>query len=223
MSVHVVYLHGFGSGPDTTRKGRTAREHLADRARSFAIPDLEGDDFFALTMHSFLDRAREAIAELPDDGLPLLLIGSSLGGYAAATITHEGLARPAALQLIAPAFGFTRRWNEILGEEGIREWEEKGSRSFFHHRTGEDRHLGVDFLASCRNLPEIPPPNPHPTVIVHGTGDETVDPAYSRVYADRHPACELHLVDGDHSLDGDRHLDLLRDAWDRLVAKVEEG
>ena len=131
--MHALYLHGFGSGP-ATAKGTAIGRRLAGAVSSYAIPDLEGGDFRALTMDGIFARALAAIAALPDDGAGVLLIGSSLGGYTAALLAAQGrIPRVAGLLLIAPAFGFIERWTEILGDDGVAAWRAAGERLFYHH------------------------------------------------------------------------------------------
>lgn len=209
--MHAIYLHGFGSGPQTA-KGTALGRRLAGAVRSYAIPDLEGGDFFSLTMERILDRAAAAVAGAPGGDEPVLVIGSSLGGYTAALLAAQGrLPRAAALLLIAPAFGFGARWADRLGQEGVAAWRRTGSRPFFHFASGTEQPLGVGFLDSCERLPGFPQPPAVRVAIVHGRGDDTVDWRMSRNYADQEGDIELHLVAGDHRLTEPRHEDLI--AW----------
>jgi hypothetical protein len=209
--MHALYFHGFGSGPQTA-KGTALGRRLAGAVRSYAIPDLEGGDFFSLTMERIFDRAAAAVAAAPGGDEPVLVIGSSLGGYTAAMLAAQGrLPRAAALLLIAPAFGFGVRWGERLGAEGVAAWRRDGSRPFLHHANGKEEPLGVAFLDSCERLPAFPVPPRIPVAIVHGRGDDTVDWRMSRAYADQEGAIEYHLVEGDHRLTEPRHEDLI--AW----------
>lgn len=208
---HVLYLHGFGSGPKTA-KGTALGKRLADVTRSYAIPDLEAGDFFSLTMDRICERAAAAVAALPDDGAPVLVIGSSLGGYTAALLAAQGrIPRADALLLIAPAFGFGERWAERLGTAGVAEWRRTGQRLFFHYASEREQPLGVGFLESAERLPGFPIAPEVPVVIVHGRRDDTVDWQQSRRYADQDANIEFHLIDGDHRLTDPRHEDLI--AW----------
>ncbi len=209
--MHAIYLHGFGSGP-ATAKGVALGKRLAGAVASYAIPDLEAGDFFSLTLDRIVERAAAAVAALPDDGRGVLLIGSSLGGYTAALLAAQGLVpRAAALLLLAPAFGFTTRWTEMLGAQGVAAWRRDGQRMFTHHASGQERPLGVGFLDSCLRLPAVPAAPGVPVAIVHGRQDETVDWRGSRTYADQGEGVELHLVAGDHRLTEPRHEELI--AW----------
>jgi pimeloyl-ACP methyl ester carboxylesterase len=220
---HALYLHGFASSP-ATAKGLGLGVRLRDDLSSYAIPQLEGDSFREMTMDTILTRAAAAIAALPADGRPLLLIGSSLGGYVAATLAARcaatGGQRPAALLLIAPAFGFTTTWQELLGQAGIDEWRARGERMFYHHAREADLPLGYGFLASCLDLPEMPGEAGVPIAIVHGLQDETVPSHRSSAYARSHGRTELHLVEGDHRLTEQRHEELLVWCARDLIARI---
>ena len=218
---HVLYLHGFGSGPKTA-KGTALGKRLADVVSSYAIPDLEAGDFFSLTMDRICERAAAAVAALPNDDAPVMVIGSSLGGYTAALLAAAGrIPRASALLLIAPAFGFGERWAERLGIAGVGEWRRTGKRAFFHFASEREQPLGVGFLESAECLPGFPLAPEIPVVIVHGRRDDTVDWQQSRRYADQDANIEFHLVDGDHRLTDQRHEDLIawcaRDLIDRIT------
>lgn len=218
--MHALYLHGFGSGP-ASAKGTALGRRLAGAVTSYAIPDLEGGDFRALTMPGIAGRALAAIAALPDDGEGVLLIGSSLGGYSAALLAAEGrIPRVAGILLIAPAFGFIERWRELLGADGVAAWRATGERLFYHHVAERELPLAVGFLDSCQALPLIPLPGEVPAVVVHGRRDETVDWRYSRRYAEQEGDIDFHLIDGDHRLTDARHEDLIAWCAHDLIARV---
>lgn len=215
MLPHALYLHGFGSGP-LTAKGLALGRNLAQAVDSYTIPDLEGGDFFNLTTDAICERAVAAIAALPDNGQPVLLAGSSLGGYTAALLASQGrIPRVGGLLLLAPAFGFTARWSQLLGEAGEQAWRREGRRLFHHHARNQDEWLSSAFLDSCRDLPAIPAPSRIPTVIIHGYRDETVAWRMSQTYVDQartaNTPLEWHLVDSDHSLTTPRDEALI--AW----------
>jgi len=215
MLPHVRYLHGFGSGP-RTEKGTELGRRLGSECASYGITDLEGGDFPGLTMDAMHARV---LADCPRDGR-VVLIGSSLGAYLAAWLAAErSLPNLAGIILIAPAFGFTTRWNERLGTDGVAAWRRDGSRPFFHYGAQRELPLGLAFLTSCERLPEMPG-DPHvQCAIIHGRGDETVDHRHSLAYASAHPAVELHLVQGDHRLTEPRHTQLIELVARDLLAR----
>lgn len=211
MPTHVLYLHGFASGP-LTEKGNRLRQRLAGACTSYGIPDLEAGDFTGLTYDRLAARAVAAAEALPDDGAGLLLVGSSLGGYLAAHLAAAGrVPRVRALLLIAPAFGFTTTMAARLGAAALAAWERQGTLPFWHHGAECELPLGWGFRQSCAGLAELPAQAPVPAVVVHGRGDDTVDHRFSLRYAQERADVELHLVDGDHRLGAPRHEDLI--AW----------
>jgi len=209
--MHVLYLHGFASGP-LTEKGQRLAARLAGACASYGIPDLEAGDFTGLTMERIQERAVAAAQALPDDGQRLLVVGSSLGGYTAALLAAQGrLPRLAGLVLIAPAMGFVSSFTERLGPAEIAAWRAAGTKPFWHHGAQAEVPLGRGFLDSCVGLPDQPGAPGVPVALVHGRQDETVEHQASVAYALAHPGVELHLVEGDHRLTEPRHEDLI--AW----------
>ena len=108
---NIVYLHGFGSGPDST-KGRFFQRNFSMIGAEVHQPDLAEGDFQGLTITGQLAVVDRAVRERE----PVLLAGSSLGGYLAALYAARHPERVPSLVLLAPAFGFARRWAEQLGE-----------------------------------------------------------------------------------------------------------
>ncbi len=223
MKAHILYLHGFASSVRTA-KGLALGARLAAEAASYAIPDLEGGDFRGLTMDGILARARAALARLPADGAPALLIGSSLGGYTAARLAACATPRPlAGALLIAPAFRFPSAWAARLGEAAIAQWRQDGERPFFHHAVERELPLGHGFLESCRGLPDLPAQARCRTAIVHGRQDASVDWQGSAAYAEGRERVEVHLVEGDHRLGEPRHEDLMVWCARDLLARWASG
>jgi pimeloyl-ACP methyl ester carboxylesterase len=211
MSPHAIYLHGFGSSP-LSAKATAVGRRIAGAVASYTVPQLDAGDFGGMTMSTIAARAEAAVEALPDDGAPVLLVGSSLGGYTAAQLMAQRRAqRVRALVLIAPAFGFPSYWREKLGPAEVEAWRRNGERPFFHHAAERELPLGFAFYESCVALPDLPAQAAVPTVIVHGRQDETVDHRWSVDFARGRERVELHLVQGDHRLTEARHEDLI--AW----------
>ena len=105
----IVYLHGFASGANSA-KARFFRERFLQAGIDMQVPALDRGDFTHLTITTQLEAIEEAVA-----ARPAVLIGSSLGGYLAALFasTHSEVEK---LILLAPAFGFPRRWRERYGQ-----------------------------------------------------------------------------------------------------------
>ncbi len=201
MSRDFLYLHGFASSPAST-KARFFRERLEAEGCRVEVPDLSEGDFENLTISGQL-RVIERVAA----GRRLALIGSSLGGYLAALYAarHPEIER---LLLLAPAFGFARRWAATLGAE-FDEWKQKGYRMVYHY--GERRFLPIRYrLIEDGFSYEDQPAVAQPVLIFHGLRDSIVPPAISQEFAAAHPNARLELLDSDHEL-----VDVLDQIWQR--------
>src|ERR1700692_983638 len=93
-----------------------------------------------LYLHGFASspassKARFFRERLTRAGEPVTLVGSSMGGYLAALYAARG-PETARVVLMAPAFGFARRWRERLGAAAVEEWKRTGALEVFHYGEG---------------------------------------------------------------------------------------
>jgi pimeloyl-ACP methyl ester carboxylesterase len=198
----VLYLHGFASGPQST-KGIFFRDRFAAAGIHLDLPDLSGGDFEHLTITSQLAIIDQCAAALS----PRVVIGSSLGAYLAALYAarHPGVFR--ALVLLAPAFGFPRRYPQSLGEDQLRLWRDRGWMEVYHYGCKRPCRLSYRLVQDGEQYEEEPDVR-DPTLIIHGTRDEVVSPRDSGRFASGRANVELRLVDSDHQL-----LDALEEIW----------
>ncbi len=110
--MNIVYLHGFGSSPEST-KARFFGARFREHGISINIPDLAEGDFEHLTISKQLDVVGRAAG-----GRPVVLMGSSMGGYLAALYAVRHL-EVQSVVLLAPAFAFASRWEEWLGSSVV--------------------------------------------------------------------------------------------------------
>lgn len=180
-----LYLHGFASGPNSKKA-----MFFRDRIPSAEVPDLAAGDFEHLTITGQLRLIEELAA-----GEPVSLIGSSMGGYLAALYAtrHPEVAR---LVLMAPAFGFVRRWAESAGAEA---WRSSGFLEVYHYGEKRNRRLSYGLVEDARQYEDFPDFR-QPGLIFHGIHDSTVPAQLSREFAASHPNVRLHLLDSDHEL-----------------------
>src|SRR5580704_16237995 len=134
----ILYLHGFASSPESS-KARFFRDRLTRAGFAVEILDL-APDFENLTITGQLQVITRAAANEP-----VTLIGSSMGGYLAALYAarHAEVSR---LVLMAPAFGFARRWPERLGAAALEDRKRTGSLEVFHYGEGRTRRVSYPLL-----------------------------------------------------------------------------
>ena len=205
----VVYLHGFASGPASQKAS-----FFRARIPQLEVPDLAAGDFEHLTITGQL-RTIEGLAA----GSPVCIMGSSMGGYLAALYASV---HPETLRavLLAPAFGFTRRWPSSLGQERVEEWRRNGKMTVFHYGEKRDRDIGYGLLEDGLNHPDYPD-FAQPALIFHGSSDPVVPAGFSRGFADSHSNAELHILDSGHELID--QLDFMWAATRRFLALGQDG
>jgi pimeloyl-ACP methyl ester carboxylesterase len=188
----IVYLHGFASGPASS-KARYFKEHLEAAGARVDVPDLAAGDFEHLTISGQLS-VIEAIAA----GQPVSLMGSSMGGYLASIYAgrHPEVGR---VVLLAPAFAISRRWPEWLGEERVAEWRAKGFLEFFHYGQNRPLPLSYRLLEDCASYEDYPDFR-QPALIFHGIRDDAVPAGCSETFAASHPNARLEILDSGHEL-----------------------
>ncbi len=209
MPDRIIYLHGFASGPSSS-KAHFFQRRLEAAGFLVAVPDLTRGDFERLTISGQLEEAGRVAREWAEAG-PVSMIGSSMGGYLAALYAarHPEVER---LALLAPAFGFARRWMETMGASRMEEWRREGTIEVYHYGEGRPRALGFQLLEDAQQFEDYPDVR-QPCLIYHGILDDVVPVGYSRQFAAAKPNVELHEVNSGH--------DLL-DALEEMGPRVEE-
>jgi uncharacterized protein len=189
---HVIYLHGFASGP-FSNKARYFRQRLQAAGFSVTVPDLAEGNFEGLTLSGQLEVIDRAQA-----GESVSLIGSSMGGYLAALYAarHAEVERAV---LLAPAFGFARQWAERLGPDALEAWRRSGAVDVFHYGQGRNCALGYQLMEDAARYEDYPDLR-QPCLIFHGVHDDVVPVRYSEEFAASRENVELHAVDSGHEL-----------------------
>ena len=202
----LIYLHGFASGPMSS-KAQFFRRRFEVMGVEMQIPDLSEGNFEGLTLSGQL-RVIDALAGGDDD---VRLIGSSMGGYLVALYAarHAEVSR---VTLVAPAFGFARRWPLKLGPEKVAEWRRTGWLPIYHYGAKMESRVGYQLLEDAEQYEDYPDVS-QPTLIFHGRHDDVVPYRYSEEFAARHPQVTLRIVESGHEL-----LDVLEDMWAEIQA-----
>ena len=198
--MNLIYLHGFASGPQSS-KAQWFRRRFKEVGVELLIPDLGEGNFERLTLGGQLK-----VIERFAIGNEVGLMGSSMGGYLAALYA----ARHPEVQkvfLMAPAFGFARRWRQMLGEDKVAEWRRMGWLPVYHYGDNMERRVGYELLEDAEQYEDYPQVS-QPAVIFHGRSDDVVPYEYSEQFAARNPQTTLRIVDSGHEL-----LNVLDDMW----------
>src|SRR4051812_2747858 len=147
MSPRFLYLHGFASGPESS-KGRALAAHFEQKGMRLERLNLRVPSFEHLRLSAMIREARDRISshegsgEAAGDRDRAVLFGSSLGGLTAARAAEED-PRVSALVLLAPAFRIIERWRMRLGPEAWDHWRTTGWLATEDY--GEKRMSRVDY------------------------------------------------------------------------------
>jgi pimeloyl-ACP methyl ester carboxylesterase len=190
-----IYLHGFASGPDST-KARFFADTFQRRGLSLLRPDLN-DDFSHLTITRQLEKLRR-ITSAFDARQPITLIGSSMGGLVA--ILYSGLdSRVRRLVLLAPAVGFHRILKSKAGAK-FSEWKKNGYMPVEHYALGKTLPLHFGIYTDAMLYRKATFTRALPTLIFHGLHDDTVAYKNSITLVEQNARAGLMLLNSDHAL-----------------------
>jgi pimeloyl-ACP methyl ester carboxylesterase len=192
--VRFLYLHGFASGPRST-KGLKFAAHFAMKGIAIDRLDLRVPSFEHLRVSEMIEVAENAIGRADEQAI---VFGSSLGGLTAARLAERD-PRVKALVLLAPAFQIVERWKLALGD-GFTEWERTGWREVMDFTTGQPARVDFGFVEDARAIDVGFPDVRVPTLIMHGVNDDVVPIDHSRRFAADRPHVQLIELEDGHDL-----------------------
>ncbi len=191
-----LYLHGFGSGP-SSKKGTDLRARFASVGHTLHTPDLNAPDFEHLTLTAILARVADVVAP----GEPLYLIGSSLGGLSALHFVDRYPQYDVRkMILLAPALDFAANRRIALGEAGMARWQQTGWWEAHNYATGDTRRVHYGLYEDTLKYNSFGVHTDVPTLIIHGSKDESVPVSGSQQFAEGRTNVDLRIVDSDHQL-----------------------
>jgi pimeloyl-ACP methyl ester carboxylesterase len=202
--MQIVYLHGFASSPQSS-KAQFFRNRFAEAGIPIEIPQLDAGDFEHLTITGQL-----AVVGRVMPATPVVLMGSSLGGYLASLYAARHPKKIEKLVLLAPAFQFPRRWRELYSKEEMEDWRKRGSVAIYHYGYKAERQLSYGLVEDAQGY-ENEPEFSQPALIFHGRRDPVVPVGLSEQFAARHPNISLMKFDSGHEL-----TDVLDPMWNAV-------
>ena len=203
----IVFVHGFGSRRDGEKS--VALAQACERSNfTFCCFDFRGHGESGGTMRELRpSRLIEDLSAVRDylvaRGINHLgLVGSSMGGFAAAWFAHQ-CDEVKACVLIAPAFRFLERRWESLSEFERRYWKDAGWVRYKNEWI--DVEVGYGLVEERLLFPWEPLAErwSKPALIFHGTADDTVPMSDSLdfLHKSQSGSIELRLFkNGDHRL-----------------------
>ena len=212
-SRHFIYLHGFGSSPEST-KARLFAERLRPFGIDVGCPDLNEPEFSTLTTTRMIAQVEHEMASLPPG--PLSLVGSSLGGFVAYQVAVRQARSCVAgrlvrwpidrLILLAPALDFGRSGFGSLDAAGLDEWRRTDRHNVMHYASNQIRPVRFALYEDAQTYDSFAGQISTPTLIFHGRRDDVVDPAMVQRFAAARPAVSLRMLDDDHQLSANLEL-----------------
>ena len=180
----MLFAHGFEGSP-TGSKPTYMKEALGWKVTAPKMSELGW---------SIASQTDVLIKHL-DEGEYDLVVGSSMGGLAAANASSMRPSKDIRLLLLAPAFGLAENW-EGMEETGRSAWKTTGERRYTGFEL--DIVLPWEFMESAERM-SWPIPA-HPTSIMHGRFDEVVPISYSRKVNESCKNVTLYETDDGHRM-----------------------
>ncbi len=211
-----LWLGGFASDMDGT-KARWLAQRSADQGRGFLRFDYSahgasGGDWAACRVGTWKNDSLAVIDQLTEG--PLVLIGSSMGGWMALLAALARPERVAALVLLAPALDFPRRLTlPRLSPEQQRAYEASGYHTL-PMQGAPDKVLSKAFFdeSTAHEVLDKPLPIACPVRILQGDQDPAVPVSHMEALCAALTGADVvttRLRDGDHSLSRPTDLQLL--------------
>ncbi len=221
-----IFLHGLLSdaeGDKSMALWNQAQKH----ERSWVRFDMRAHGRSDGTMDEFtisraLEDARLIMNLFP--GRPIVLVGSSMGGWVAAELAAERPARIGGAVLIAPAFSFMMQLFHSLNPEQRQLWLSQGSWTFESDGLDYGFTLSYDAVIDSKQYDLLAQTVEFqcPVRILHGRLDDVVPTAQSAEFLSRMtPGANVELdvlPNADHRLSGhvERIIDKTDEIWELI-------
>ncbi len=200
----IILCHGFSSNKDSltfvSMEEKLNNKNIATfRFDFYGHGESEGK-FEDITVSEAVDDAQKAIEFLMGKGYSKIgLFGSSFGGITSLIVASR-IDDLFVLALKSPVSDYKEVELLRRGDEGIKEWKERG---YISHKKSDGTFLRLNYSfyqnIEDNNSYEVAKKIKIPVMIVHGNADETVPVEQSKKTASLIENCKLEFVEGaDH-------------------------
>jgi pimeloyl-ACP methyl ester carboxylesterase len=194
--MRVIYLHGFASSPASSKAAFLSAKLVACGV-DVEVPDLNEPDFSTLTITRMV---RLTVAAMDQSDEPVVLFGSSLGGFVAVQAALERPQHVSAIVLLAPAVELTADRLRDLGDRDVQAWQRTGELLVAHHAYGRTVPLRYGFYPDAQRYDSRNAKLAMPILVFQGRHDDAVNPETVQEWARARPNVELHMLDDGHQL-----------------------
>lgn len=202
MALRILYLHGLGGSPRST-KGLLVAAHFRQRGVETELPALAVPSLQEISPLSIVQFVVDELARMTKGG-PVALVGSSFGAFAAmhalSRASEPSLAQVQAVALLAPVFDPWDAGSAMLSSEIEQRWKLDGSYPILDLEQQLPVPIHYRFVEELRELSVAQAPSAKPTLIIHGRRDTTVSPAQSERAVKCSSNVQLQFIDDDHRL-----------------------
>ena len=221
-----IYLHGFRSHCNGEKSLEIAR-HAILHGRSWIRFDMRGHGLSGGKLRDQLmsSSVRDASKVIDLAGnRPIVLHGSSMGGWISLVIAMQRRAQARGLMLIAPAFNFIQHNFSSLPGNILQQWESDRYMSFPDAYGGDPYTLSFDLLEDAQQYDVMDPPVSLdiPVHIVHGQNDPIVQVENTEKFIQRAQLPRLsfeRVPNAEHRLT--EHLPLILGHIDQLWQEID--
>ncbi len=195
-----LYIHGFGSAPESTKALRF-KKALSELDIECICPDFNVPTLETMSVTAMLELAKGIILA---DGADWYIVGSSLGGFVTLKLLEDPIIQKKVKKILLLAPVLSPRGTKRFNNEFLAHWQRHGKITLKHEFRKVSYDLEWKFFeqfAANGNaiLPTVP------TLIIHGTLDQSVEYAESKKFTESSGEQQSRLVqfvslEMDHSM-----------------------
>jgi pimeloyl-ACP methyl ester carboxylesterase len=197
----ILYLHGLGASPESTKRRLVEQRFGALGFRVYA-PDLNLPSLNKLSVAEAVAEVERSVSQRAEDRL--FVIGSSFGGFLAMhglqRLGHNSCSHVVGVALLSPVLMPFSGPGGLLKPEVEASWAQRGSYPLVTFDDGSTVSVHYRFLEELRLFDAQQVTVSIPTLVLHGIHDTVVPSSQSELFARDRPEVKVRLLDDDHQL-----------------------